>query len=450
MKYIVFCIAAAGVPPLAFLLYMNRWWFKYVFWEIVVVMCFYNSTAINFFSHEEYRGSSRGMEVSLIYLLSFAMLGAFALRKRLRSLVPETGFGLFIIYFLLCLPSLATAANGLISWFEIWKMMMLYVFYLMVYSYLEITDDLKTVLQGLAFFIVFNMFIVLRDQYYSGVYQPHGVFPHQNAMAMAMLLLGPLFFSLYLRDGIRGGLARFFSFAAMCAVAATMRSFSRMAILLTPVAYGAVALLSVGKGKMRTWFRRMAPIAVLAAVGLAVLLPRIIDRFVNAPEASGTTRLELARCAFEMISDEPWRGVGINNWGIKINYPYDYAERAERETNRGEDFHDGIVETVYLLVGAECGIPALLAMVAWFLWYWASCIRLMKKLRGTRYRAVPVGVFGALTVVYLQGAFEWVLRQQLNLICLMFVFAAISYLNRAWPRLVVKERAAAEARRVSK
>ncbi len=25
-----------------------------------------------------------------------------------------------------------------------------------------------------------------------------------------------------------------------------------------------------------------------------------------------------------MMADEPWRGVGINNWGIKINPPYDY------------------------------------------------------------------------------------------------------------------------------
>ena len=53
-----------------------------------------------------------------------------------------------------------------------------------------------------------------------------------------------------------------------------------------------------------------------------------------------------------MILDEPWRGVGINNWGIKINPPYEYAERAGRNRNRGDDFKDGIVETVYLLVGA--------------------------------------------------------------------------------------------------
>ena len=156
------------------------------------------------------------------------------------------------------------------------------------------------------------------------------------------------------------------------------------------------------------------------------------ERFKNAPEASGLTRLELAGSAWEMIKAEPLTGVGINNWGIKINLPYEYALRAGRKTNRGDDFKDGIVETVYLLVGAECGVPALLAMVLWFLWYWVSCLRLMKRLKNTRYFFLPAGLLGGLTAVYVQSCFEWVLRQQLNLICIMFFFAILSYLNTKW------------------
>lgn len=136
-----------------------------------------------------------------------------------------------------------------------------------------------------------------------------------------------------------------------------------------------------------------------------------------------------------MIKDEPWRGVGINNWGIKINPPYDYAERAERVNNRGEDFKDGIVETVYLLVGAECGLPALAAMLAWFFWHLYSCFRLCFRLRGTQWFFIPAGLMGGLTIGYMQSCFEWVFRQQLNLICLMFMFALISYLNTNWRKL---------------
>ena len=100
-----------------------------------------------------------------------------------------------------------------------------------------------------------------------------------------------------------------------------------------------------------------------------------------------------------------------------------------------EDFKDGVVETVYLLVGAECGIPALLDMLAWFFWYWVSCVRLMKRLKRSTLYFLPAGLFGGLTAVYVQSCFEWVLRQQLNLLCLMFFFAIISYLNTDWMRI---------------
>ena len=84
MKYFVFTIALAGIPPLIFLLHINRRWMKYMFWLMIIAMCLYISTSINFFSHEDYRGSALGMEVSFIHLLSFAVLGELLLRWKVR------------------------------------------------------------------------------------------------------------------------------------------------------------------------------------------------------------------------------------------------------------------------------------------------------------------------------------------------------------------------------
>ena len=53
----------------------------------------------------------------------------------------------------------------------------------------------------------------------------------------------------------------------------------------------------------------------------------------------------------------------------------------------------------------------------------------MRRLRGTPWFFVPAGLLGGLTVNYLQSALEWVLRQQLNLVILMFVFALLSHLS---------------------
>ena len=93
------------------------------------------------------------------------------------------------------------------------------------------------------------------------------------------------------------------------------------------------------------------------------------------------------------------------------------------------------METVYLLVGAECGIPALAAMIIWFLSYLLLCVRLVKRLKGSQYAAIPAGLAGGLVACYLQSCLEWVLRQQMNLILLMFFFALLDHLWKNSRRL---------------
>ena len=128
-----------------------------------------------------------------------------------------------------------------------------------------------------------------------------------------------------------------------------------------------------------------------------------------------------------MIKDRPFTGVGINNWSLNMEPDHPYQRLASEAVGRELNYR-GIVETVYLLVCAECGIPALLAMLAWFAWYWFLCLRLLGRLRGGEWRFIPAGLLGGLMVNYMQSALEWVLRQQLNLVCLMFLFALLDHL----------------------
>ena len=465
MKYLVFLIAALGTLPLSVLLFLNGRWMKYVFFGIAASICLFQSTSINFFSHEEYRGTALGMEVSLVHMLSLAMLIALLLRGRFKGWepgegfrgsfatlfatmllrrfwgwFPEGGFRLYLFYFLLCLPSLTAASDCLISWFEIWKMMMLYLVYLTTYTYLKSSDDVKTVLRVLGLLAIVNTVLVVLS-HLGGVYQPRGFFPHRNGMAMAMQLLGNLFFAGYLMNGIKTLFGQFCLLACGGAVLSTIWSYSRGAIMLLPITYSITALACLLERKgSKLKFKRLLPMLVLGAIVAAIALPRIIERFANAPQKSGDTRVELAYCAREMIKDEPLRGVGINNWSLKMEPPYHYQDRAGALLGLDMDY-TGIVETVYLLVGAECGIPALLAMIAWFVWYWFSCIRLLRRLKGTWWYFIPAGLLGGLTAQYLQSTLEWVLRQQRNMILLMMTFAILSYLNTSWRKLADKESA---------
>jgi len=429
VKYILFTIALAGVIPAALLAAYNRklmWLMAFLMPATVLV---FNQTAINFMSHEEYRGTSRGMEVSAVHLCAFALLLAILIRKGRVKLLPDVGIGLFVIYFLLSLLSITNSVNVLFSAFEVWKMFMLYVMFIAAWNYMEMTDDIDVFLYGIAAVVLIN-FCVVNLGYYRHIYQARGVFPHQNSMAMYMALAGNLFLSRFFNA--KDGFGRiFFGVAFLVASVSLVRTFSRGAIACYPIGCGLTILASLLYDFDR---RKMLMTIGLCSVAMAAVVffaPRVVERFETAPERSGSTRVELALCALSMMNDNVL-GVGLNNWGIKINPPYPYArERNESSVEFNEETRDGIVETVYLLVGAECGYAGLAALLIWFGYYWILSFRLLKKLAKTPQFYLVAGAFGGLPANYFQSVLEWVLKQQINFMQLVLLFSMIGYLN-AW------------------
>ena len=140
------------------------------------------------------------------------------------------------------------------------------------------------------------------------------------------------------------------------------------------------------------------------------------------------TRQYLAASAWNMMKDKPLAGVGLNNWGIKINPPYPYCEYRYGNKRIAKDFKEGIVETSYLLVGSECGFFALAAFLTWLGYYYVCACRLTVQMRRSNFFYIPVGIVGGLTAVYLQSTLEWVMKQQVNFIQMMMLFAVLSIL----------------------
>ena len=130
------------------------------------------------------------------------------------------------------------------------------------------------------------------------------------------------------------------------------------------------------------------------------------------------------------MKDKPFAGVGLNNWGIKINPPYPYCEYRYSNKRIAKDFKEGIVETSYLLVGAECGFLTLGAYLAWLGYYFIIACKLLKTFRRSSSFYLPAGVVGGLTAVYFQSTLEWVLKQQVNFLQLMTLFAMVGILYK--------------------
>ena len=429
MKYLFFGAAIAGIAPAVMLMICDRRWVRWFTLGLTLPLIVFNASAINFLSHETYRGTSRGMEISIIYITALSLLLGMTLLGKGIRLITDTGCLLYLFYFLFSIPSLLNAENCLFSFFELWKMFMIYLVFLAVFHYLEYSQgDFDIILYGFAAVIFIN-FLVILQQHLHGIYQVRGVFPHQNSMAMCMMMAGMLFFARIFnnREGFR---TKIFIAVFLVASVSLVRTYSRGALFCYPLA----GMLTMGCSFIKGFSSRkiiLTGLLVLCGfVGLLLFLPKIIYRFENAPKSSGETRKNFAIAALNMIRDKPLAGVGLNNWGIKINPPYEYSRHRDPKKGYTEDFKDGIVETIYLLVGAECGIPCLLVLLTWFGYYWFTCIRLMRRLRGSRYFYIPAGVFGALSGAFLQSTLEWILKQQINFMWLMILFAFISYLNR--------------------
>ena len=428
MKYLVFWASLLAVPALACCLALWKRSIRWTFYAMVAGLYLYEETSISFISYETYSGSSGGMEVSLLHILALAVILALAFRGKWLSPFPEGGIRLYVLYFFLCLPSLWNADSVVIGWLEVWKMMMMFLFWHAVYGYLVYSDDGEAVVKALAFLVIVNGLKVMQQHYAFQTIK--GMFPHRNGMAMAMNLLGPMFLSGYLELGLRDKLGRLcavaFAFAALCG----MWSYSRGAIAVLPLGYGLAALASLS-GTLHSpgaAFRRLAPVMLAGLLGLVAIWPHLVERFTGAPAGSKFTRVALAHCAWDMMRTHPFAGVGINNWSLNLGPEHPYQDHV-RELLDNDVNYTGIVETVYLLVGAECGIPALLAMVAWFAWHWVACLKGIWRLRGTRWHFVAAGLSGGLLANYLQSTLEWVLRQRRTMFLLVFCFALVAWLR---------------------
>ena len=436
MKYVIFSLAAMAVIPGAFFFAFSKKWLGRMMVLLMLPVLMQRGTAINFVSVEWYRGTVRGFEISLCYLVAIMVILTQIIRGKSIKWVPCAGAWLYLAYFFWSCLSLQNCANVQYGCMELLKMVMMYLVFVAVYNWLDHGGDVKNLLAGFAIVLVCNFFMIIY-QHVAGVWQARGTFQHQNSLALYALMLVPIFFARYLNA--RGSFEKYMTFVVLAFGSATLvRTFSRGAIASLPFACLLTMILCFVWNFRFGLIPRILPLVVIGLAGVLAILPLVIIRFATASGASSRGRVEFARLAVNMMKDEPVFGIGINNWGIKVNPPYPYWKGTGRRTNPGEtgdDYKDGIVETVYLLVGAECGLPALAIMLAMYGYFFFSCLGLVRRLSGTYISYLPAGIAGGLLGCYMQSCLEWILKQATSFAEMMILFAVIAYLNKNWRAL---------------
>ncbi len=428
--FIFFSVLISGVPLGYYLSKINIKFEKVIFFLSIFFTC--NMIDINFVSRENYRGTTRGFEVGLVDITLIILTCLIYSRSHLYKIIiwPQ-GSTLYLIYFLISCLSIVNAGIGLYSAFEVLTMLRMYFFYWVMVNYIRELEQLYLLMKIFAIITIYVFLQVMHQKYLLGIFQTYGPFPHQNSMVMYMSILGSLLLSYSINEHrtklIIWGVI--FLMTAFCIIS----SLSRAGLVLFIFNCSLILFFSfVTRSRIRTIKKKK--LLVIFSIPIIVMLvlikawDTISERFNTAPKESAETRVILAEAAIKMANDKTL-GIGLNNFGLKINDPYPYNNHFPEKTLRNEKT-GGLVETIYLMIAAETGWFNLFIFLCFIFNFYFSNLRNYLYYKKTSINFISIAFIGGLSSIYVQSTLEWVLKQTNNYYQLMLVFAIIATLTR--------------------
>ena len=401
-KHFIFLAMTVAFIPVAV-------WFgvKYKWAERLLVVGTFFSTSylidINFVSMEWYRGDTRGFEFGvtdwMVISLIIVMARSPRWRKQKLELFPPNA-SLMLAYFGVALVSLLVAYVPVYAGFGVFKLLRAFAVYWVAYNYLRSEEDVRFILMILAAIVAMEFLFVLKQRF-SGVYRAPGTTPHSNTLALYINMLNMLFFAFML--GERSKKAIIYWACVGMGSLVVLATFSRGALAAMVVGYALVTALSF-YDRAKSHKVQVIGILLLAALPVAIkVAPAIIDRFINAPEASGESR-HLANEAARAMANDHLFGVGINNYSHVINET-EYVRFIDNPVDRG------IVHNVYLLHACEMGWPGLVVFLLMIGNFLRIGLQLIRKRRDNVLSFFATGIVVGMFALWFQSLLEWAFRQ---------------------------------------
>lgn len=385
-----------------------------------------NEYSLNILPMPKRTGTARGYAFTAVSFFAVPLLLSmcFSLQYKVRFFPPGTFF-----YFLYWLANILSGINAaeMHPWgFEIYKMFWMYVTFLAAFNYLNNCKNLTFFVYLICFILIVIFLVGLNQKYRIGRFQISSTFPHQNSLALYVELAGLLVLGILMNERMSKILLLLTMIAFGGSVLLIIFTYSRGGLVVYFGGIAIVCALSIlvnGFSLRRLTLMLLGMIVMLSVTGYA--LPRIIQRFTKAPEQSKNTRIELAIGA-KIIADEYRLGVGANHFS---RYSGPASKRVPEQTtellkSKKQDI-GAIVETIYLLVAAECGWWGLGTLLLWFFYYYFSVIISVIALRKKPCSGFVIGLFGGLTCNYWHSTLEWSLKQNNNFAMQMILYALI-------------------------
>jgi len=365
---------------------------------------------INLLSDETYRGDARGFEITLVDLIVLGLF--FAARLRRRPSGPRAFVVPRLAYAAAVLLSLCASEDALRSMFGVWKLLRMYFAFGVLAGELVEMPMVLAAFQGLAVGVLTEGGLALYQRYFQHIMRVTGTQSHPNSLAMIVNLIAPVAFALFLSGRGRWLAAGVFAMAGVCDILTLSRGGMIMFVLATVI----VAAGSLTRDATWRKGKILGGLAAASALVLAWSAKTILLRFETAPAESLHARELFVIAAQRMAFAHPF-GVGINMYSQVL-------ASSEYSAILGIDVQDrgGIAHHIYWLTAAETGFFGIVAFV--FLLGAVYVAALRGVTRSGLHGELSLGIVAGLTVTYVQGTAEWILRQS-PMSYAFWLFAAI-------------------------
>lgn len=406
---------------------------------------------VNFLSHYWYRGTTRGLEFSLVDLLAMSVFVSSILSPRpgnSRFYWPAS-LGVTLVFFLYAIASVLFSEPKIYGVFELSKMVRGIFFFLAAAFYVRSQREVGILVLALGCAVCFEGVLALKQRLIGGMVRVAGSLDHENSLSMYMCLVVPFF------------------------VAAATSSLPKLLRVFSGVAIGAAAVCSV-----LTVSRAGVPIFALVTLGAAafcvswrvtpkkILITGLIalciaglsfktwdslkgryaeasfqDEYLDDQVEGRGYYLRLAK----VIVEDNFFGVGLNNWsfwvskkyGTMVGRPYDnygdlHSNKPDEQTIEDLVWAAPAHNLAALTVG-ELGVPGLILFtLLWGVWFLMGFRFLFKRTPEAMHR-MGIGLFFCLCGIFLHSLTEWTFRQThifLTFNILVGTLASLCYAKR--------------------
>ena len=436
LKLLIAFLLYGGFAPLLGVCLTGRRTAQRIVFGLMILMTGWRPGHFTFMigSVETYRGHTKGFEISLIEVLALALIVAVlrASRSSLngglvgRPSVP--GLKLYFFWCSLAMFSVLGSAEPSYAWMAAFRFFKAGLIFAAAALYIRDDNDISWAVGAIGVALLHHGLLALKLRVFDGDYQVKGWFEHQNPMAMWCYLGAISLLGFLLHSRVKGLVFWLCLSGYLGATLAILVSVSRAS--LAALAVGSISLFALAL--FRGFNRRIAGALVAGVLGIGVVSLFALDSFKarmaqvsqSEEEVDEDLRDILNRQSAAMLRDEPFNGVGWNNFGIMNSRPrgVKYSEVLENwDEDRGFTVYEEnylanpLTESLYWLWLAETGWLGfsgfILFLGASLMWPLCAALRL----RGSIGGALAVALLVALSICYAHGLVERILTQTKNL-----------------------------------